>query len=114
MCGFLLRIIINAVVLFIVVAKLPGIFVDTLGGTLVAVAIVGLANAAVPTLLALASVPVNTVTLGGWTFFTNLFISAMVINMLPGFQISSFITPLAGIMLMTVCSFMLSKVIQDR
>ena len=57
MCGFLLRIIINAVVLFIVVAKLPGIFVDTLGGTLVAVAIVGLANAAVPTLLPICLYP---------------------------------------------------------
>ena len=34
MAGFLLRILINAVILFAVVAKLPGIFVDTLGGTL--------------------------------------------------------------------------------
>lgn len=114
MCGFLLRIIINAAVLFIVVAKVPGIFVDTLGGTLLGVAIIGLANAAVRTIMSLIDIPINTLTLGGWTFFTNLLASFMVVNTLPGFQISSFVTPMVEIMLMTVCSFTLSKVIHDR
>lgn len=114
MCGFLLRIVINAVILFFFVVKLPGIFVDTLGGTLLGVTIIGLANAAVPTLLSWAAVPINTITLGGWTFFANLLTPVMLVNTLPGFQISSVMTPLVEIMLMTVCSFTLSKVIHDR
>lgn len=113
--GFLLRIIINAIVLFFVTVKLPGIFVDTLGGTLLGAAIVGIANAAIrPLLLSLSALPFNTLTLGSFTFFTNLLAPLMVVKTLPGFQISSVMAPAAGILLMTVCSYTLSRVIQDR
>ncbi|MDR3560172.1 MAG: phage holin family protein [Negativicutes bacterium] len=114
MAGFLLRIIINAVVLFVVAVKLPGIFVDTLGGTLLGAAIIGLANAAIRPLMTLASAPFNLVTLGGCTVFTNLLAPLMVVKALPGFAISSFLAPAAGVVLMTVCSYTLSKVIHDR
>lgn len=114
MCGFLLRIIINAVVLFFVIVELPGVFVDTLGSTLAGAAIVGLANAAVRPLLTLASIPFDWLTVGGITFFTNIAAPFMVIKALPGFQISSIIAPVAGVLLMTICSSTLSKVIKDR
>lgn len=114
MCGFLLRIIINAVVLFILIVEVPGIFVDTLGSTLLGATIIGLANAAIRPLLSIVAMPADGVMLGGLTFFTNIFTPLMIIKTLPGFQIYSFLAPLAGILLMTVCSFTLSKVIQDR
>lgn len=114
MCGFLLRIIINAVILFFLLAEIPGVFVDTLGGTLLGAAIIGLANAAVRPILTLAAMPFNWVTLGMFTFCTNIFAPLMVVKTLPGFQVSSFLTPMAGVVLMTLCSFTLSKVIQDR
>lgn len=114
MCGFLLRIIINAIVLFFVIAELPGIFVDTLGSTLAGAAIVGLANAAVRPLLMMAAMPFNWVTIGGITFLTNIAAPLMVVKALPGFQISSLIAPIVGVLLMTICSCTLSKVIQDR
>lgn len=114
MSGFLLRIIINAVILVVLVAELPGVFIDTLGGTLLGGAIVGLANAAIRPLLAVAAVPVNAITLGSFTVITNIFTPLMVVKTLPGFQISGAITTLTGILLMTLCSFTLSKVIHDR
>lgn len=114
MCGFLLRIIINAVVLFVMLIKLPGIFVDTLGGTLLGAVIIGLANAAIRPLLSRLAIPFNKFTLGGLTFITNLFTPLMVVKALPGYQISSFFMPVAGLVLMTICSFTLSQVIQDR
>lgn len=114
MAGFLLRIIINAVVLFFVAVKLPGVFVDTLGSTLLGATIVGLANAAIRPLLSLAALPFNTMTLGSLTFVTNIFTPLMVVKTLPGVQISSFLAPLAGIVLVSLCSFTLTKVIHDR
>lgn len=78
-------------------------------------AIVGVANAAIrPLLLSLSALPFNTLTLGSFTFFTNLLAPFMVVKALPGFQISSFMAPAAGLVLMTVCSYTLSRVIQDR
>lgn len=114
MSGFLLRIIINAGFLCMVVVKLPGIFVDTLGGTLLGAAIIGLANAVIRPVLSLVAIPLDSVAAGGLAFFTNLVAPVMVVMTLPGFQISSVLAPLAGILLMTACSYTLTKVIQDR
>lgn len=114
MSGFLLRIIINGVVLVAVVAKLPGIFVDTLGGTLLGAAIIGLANAVIRPLLSYISLPLDSLTLAGVTVVTNLFTPLMVVKTLPGYQITGMLASLSGILLLTVCSFTLSKVIQDR
>jgi len=55
MCGFLLRIIINAVLLFLVIGQLSGIFVDTLGGMLLGVLIIGIVNAALRPILMLTT-----------------------------------------------------------
>lgn len=114
MAGFLLRIIINAVMICAVVVKLPGVFVDTLGGTLLGAAIIGLANAAIRPLLNFAELPLTTLTVGGCAFVTNLVAPLAVVKALPGFQISSLMAPMAGVMLMTVCSYTLTKVIHDR
>jgi putative membrane protein len=114
MCGFLLRMILNGVLLFLVIVELPGVFVDTLGGALLGAAIIGLANGAVRPLFALISKPLNWRNLGGVTFFMNILAPLMVIKALPGFQIYSMIAPVTGVCLMTVCSCTLSRVIQDR
>lgn len=114
MAGFLLRIIINAVIVVVVVAQLPGIFVDTLGGILLGAVIIGLANAVIRPIFSVASMPLNFATLGGITLIINLVMPVLVTKTLPGFVISSMVASLACILLMTVCSYTLTKVIQDR
>ena len=114
MCGFMLRIIINSVLLFLVIAELPGIFVDTLGGMLLGVVIIGIVNAAVRPILMLRSGPLNWLKLGGVTFIMNVLTLLIVINILPGFRIDSMIAPVIGVLVITICSFTLSKVIHDR
>lgn len=114
MCGFLLRMILNGVLLFLLIVELPGVFVDTLGGALLGAAIIGIANGVVRPLLALKDKHLNWVTLGGLTFFMNILTPFMVIKALPGFQIYSMIAPVTSVCLMTVCSCTLSRVIKDR
>lgn len=114
MCGFLLRIVMNAVLLFLIIAELPGIFVDTLGGMLLGVAIVGIVNAAVRPILMLTTRPLNWLNLGGVTFFMNIITPLVVIETLPGFQIYNMTAPVISVLLLTVCSSTLSKMIHDR
>jgi len=114
MCGFMLRIVINAVLLFLVIVELPGIFVDTLGGMLLGVAIIGIANAAVRPILMLTARPLNWLNLGGVTFFINILTLLLVINILPGFQVDSMTASVISVLCITICSFTLSKVIHDR
>lgn len=112
MSGFLLRILINALVLFLVVAELPGVFVDTLGGTLLGSAIIGVANAAIRPLLSIMHL--NGISLGGFTFAVNFFTPLAVVAALPGFQISSIIASVTGVVLMTVTSYTCTRVIRDK
>lgn len=114
MCGFLLRIVMNAVLLFLIIAELPGIFVDTLGGMLLGVAIVGIVNAAVRPALLLTTRPLSWLNLGGVTFFMNIITPLVVIKTLPGFQIYNMTAPIISVLLLTVCSSTLSKMIHDR
>lgn len=114
MCGFMLRIVINALVLFVLVFELPGIFVDTLGGALLGVLLVGLANALIRPLLFRRTKSICQWRLGGYTFLTNIIAPLAVIVTLPGYQIFSFLSSLAGVVCMTACSFTLSKVVEDR
>lgn len=113
MCGFILRIVINGIVLFLVF-HLPGIFVDTLGGTLAGAAVIGVANAAIRPLLSLAAAPFDWITVGGITFFTNIAAPLMVVKTIPGIQVSSVLAPAVGVLFMTVFSSTVSKLIQDR
>ena len=114
MCGFLLRIIINALVLFVVVVKLPGVFVDTLGTTLLGAAIIGIVNALIRPFFAFAKVKFTGLRLGGFTFAANIFTPFMVVQTMPGIQVYSALATIPGIVLMTACSFTLTKVIRDR
>lgn len=114
MCGFLLRIIINALVLLMVVIKLPGVFVDTLGTALLGAIIIGLVNAAIRPGFEFAKVRLSSLKLGGLTFVMNIFAPFIVFQALPGIQVHSAVTTIPGIVLVTACSYMLTRVIQDR
>lgn len=114
MCGFLLRIIFNALVMLFVIANLPGIFVDTLGSTILGATIMGLVNAAVRPVMSYLSQLQNQLALGSITFVANIFTPMVIFRAIPGFQISNVLTPLIGIILMSICSFSLSKFIKDR
>lgn len=114
MSGFLLRIVLNTVLLMMVFFEFPGILVDTFGGTLLGSTIIGLANAAIRPLLSVLAVPVNSMTLGGVTVATNIFAPLAVVTALPGYQITGILAPLLGVLFLTVCSIALTKTIHDR
>lgn len=114
MCGFMLRLVLNALLLFFVLTSFPGIFVDTLGGILLAVAIVGIANALVRPLLARTALPCGGLALGGITLATNVVAPLLVVKALPGFQIAGAVAPVAGVCLLTLCSCAVTKAIKDR
>lgn len=115
MCGFLLRIIVNAFVLVIVLEGIPGLFIDTLGGAMLGAAIIGLVNAAIrPLLVHIDSLSYTSGNLLVITLGVNILASYAIIHLLPGYQIASLTLVITATMLFTVFSVTLSKVIQDR
>lgn len=114
MCGFLLRIVINALLVFGIVMKLPGVFIDTLGGAILGVAIIGLANAAVRPLLKRTRGQINWQQLLLLTLGLNLLVSMLIVRLLPGYQVYSLTAPVSVWILATLCSSTLTRLVQDR
>ena len=121
---FLLRLIINAVALLITAWIIPGIHLGAAGphpttndwGTLLIVALIfGLVNAVIRPLLILLSLPLEILTLGLFIFVINAFMllltSWIAQAMGLGFRVDKFLSALLGALIISVVSFVLSRVL---
>jgi putative membrane protein len=121
---FLLRLIINAVALLITAWIIPGIHLGAAGPhpttndwvTLLIVALIfGLVNAVIRPILILLSLPLEILTLGLFIFVINAFMLlltswiAQAIGL--GFRVDRFFAALLGALIISVVSFILSRVV---
>ena len=121
---FLLRLIINAVALLVTAWIIPGIHLGAAGPhptrndwvTLLIVAVIfGLVNAVIRPILILLSLPLEILTLGLFIFVINAFMllltSWIAQGMGLGFRVDRFLTALLGALIISVVSFVLSRVV---
>jgi putative membrane protein len=119
---FLLRLIINAVALFITAWVIPGIHLGAAERhpttndwiTLLIVALIfGLVNAVIRPILILLSLPLEIITLGLFIFVINAFMllltSWIAQGMGLGFRVDKFLPALFGALLISVVSFVLNR-----
>lgn len=114
MSGFLLRCIFNGIVLVCAVVVLPGIFVDSLGATLLGATVLGLANAFIRPLFTMLSVPLESAVLGWTTLITNITLPTMAAGLLPGIQIHGMQAIVCAIFGLSASSYVFTRYIQDR
>jgi putative membrane protein len=120
----LLRLIINAVALLVTAWIVPGIYLGAAGPhptqhdwvTLLIVALIfGLVNAVIRPLIFLLSLPLTLITLGLFTFVINAFMllltSWIAQGMGLGFRVDGFLPALLGALIISVVSFVLSRVL---
>lgn len=120
----LLRLIINAVALLVTAWIVPGIHLGAAGPhptqhdwvTLLIVALIfGLVNAVIRPIIFLLSLPLTIITLGLFTFVINAFMllltSWIAQGMGLGFRVDGFLPALLGALIISVVSFVLSRVL---
>jgi putative membrane protein len=120
--SFLLKLIINAVALFITARVIPGIHLGVAGPhpttndwvTLLMVALIfGVVNAAIRPLLILLSLPLEIITLGLFTFVINalmLLLTSWIAQGLGlGFRVDKFLAALLGALIISIVSFVLNR-----
>jgi len=112
--GFLLRCIFNGLVLVCAVVALPGVFVDSLGTTVLGAVVLGLANAFIRPSFIMFSVPLESTVLGWTTVITNITLPTVACRLLPGIQIQGFHSILVTIAGLSASSYLLTRYIQDR
>ncbi len=108
MLALLLIWLLNAIALLAVAYVLPGITVASFGSALVAALILGLINTLIKPILVFLTLPVTILTLGLFLLVINALIFWFVGSILAGFKVEGFWWAMAGALLYSIISSVLS------
>ncbi|MBE0606979.1 MAG: phage holin family protein [Deltaproteobacteria bacterium] len=110
---FFLRMAANAVALLLIGYLLPQVItVDGVMAALAAAFVLGLVNAVVRPLFVLLTLPVTVVTLGVFLLVINGLLLWLVSTLVAGFHVNGFLAAVVGSILLSVVSWILTRVVQ--
>ena len=111
MRGFLVRLLVSALSLWLADAILPGMALHGLGTIILAAFLLGLVNAVVRPLAIVLTLPFTILTLGLFLFVVNAAMLALVAWLLPGFTLGGFWWALLGSLVISIVGTVLSWMI---
>jgi len=114
MNGFLLRLAISAIGLWVATEIVPGVQIDTPWTLAFAALWLGIVNALVRPVVLLLTLPITLVTLGLFILVVNAAMFALVASLLSGFHLSGFWAALFGALVVSVTSWLGSWFIGPR
>lgn len=114
MTGFLLRVAIVALGLWLATYILPGLFFEGPGTLLAAALLLGIVNAIVRPIAVLLTLPLTLLTLGLFLPVINAAMLGLVALLLSGFQISGFWTAVGGALIVSLTSWVASGLIGNN
>jgi putative membrane protein len=112
--GFLLRVLANALAIFLAAAIVPGIEIRGVLAALGAGLVLGLVNAVVRPVLLVLTLPLTLVTLGLFLFVLNglcLWLTSLLVK---GFEVHGFWAAVFGALIVSVVSWLLTAFLSDR
>jgi putative membrane protein len=109
--GFVVRVLINAVAIYVATALISGIRVSTTGALLVAALVLAIINAAVRPVMIILTLPLTILTLGLFLFVLNAVCLLLVALLVPGVQVQSFGTAFLGALIISAVSWLLTRLI---
>ena len=117
---FLLRIVINAIALWVTAQLISGIAVTSdLWGLLLVALVFGLVNAFIKPIVQILSLPLTILTLGLFTLVINALMLLLAAWLIPGLTIEGgggqqFLTALLGSIVISIVSMLLGTLLGDR
>lgn len=111
MTGFVLRIAMVALGLWLATRIFTGLHFDSAGTLLAAALLLGLINAVIRPIAVILTLPLTLVTLGLFLPVINAAMLGLVALLLPGFQISSFWTAVGASLIVSVTSWIASGLV---
>ena len=114
MTGFLMRVAIVALGLWLATYLLPGLFFEGPGTLLAAALLLGVVNAIVRPIAVLLTLPLTLLTLGLFLPVINAAMLGLVALLLSGFQISGFWTAVGGALIVSLTSWVASGLIGNN
>lgn len=114
MTGFLLRVAIVALGLWLATYLLPGLYFDGPGTLLAAALLLGIVNAVVRPIAVVLTLPLTLLSLGLFLLVINAAMLGLVALLLGGFSISSFWTALGGALIVSLTGWVASGLIGNN
>lgn len=109
----LLALVLNAVALLLTAYVVPGFKVVDFTTAVLAAIVLGVVNTFVKPVLSYITAPVNTITLGLFTFVINALVLFIVSAIIPGLMIDGWVAAILGAVVLSVVSTVLSSVLGD-
>ena len=114
MKGIFIRWLILTVAILSAAYLLDGIEVRGFTSAFFAAAVLGILNAVLRPVLIILTLPLNILSLGLFTFVINAFLLKMASGVIPGFEVHGFWPALFGSLIISLVSWLLSSLINDR
>ena len=114
MQGFIIRLIVAAVGLWLAAAIVPGMVIFGVGTLLLAALLLGIVNAFVRPLVVVLTLPFTIITLGLFLIVVNTAMLGLVAFILPNFALAGFFSALFGSILMSIISWLASWLIGPK
>lgn len=114
MTGFVLRVAIVALGLWLATYLLPGLHFDSAGYLLAAALLLGIVNAIVRPIAVVLTLPLTLLTLGLFLLVVNAAMLGLVALLLSGFQISGFWTAVGGSLIVSLTGWVASGLIGNN
>ena len=114
MKGILIRWLILTVAILSAAYLLDGMEVQGFTSAFFAAAVLGILNAVLRPVLIILTLPLNILSLGLFTFVINAFLLKMAAGVIPGFEVHGFWPALFGSLIISLVSWLLSSLINDR
>ena len=114
MTGFLVRMLITALGLWLAQALVPSISFESGGTLLLAALLLGIANAVVRPVVVLLTLPITVVTLGFFLLVINAAMLGLVASLLEGFRLSGFGAAFFGAIVVSLTGWVSSHYVGPR
>jgi putative membrane protein len=111
MRGFLVRLLVSALSLWLASAIVPGMHIEGMGSLVLAALLLGIVNAIFRPFVIFLTLPFTILTLGLFLFVVNAAMLGLVAWLLPGFTIQSFWSALLGSLVVSIVGTVLSWMI---
>jgi len=112
--GFVIRVLVNAVAIWLATEVVPGIGASTTTTIVVAALVLGLVNAIVRPILLVLTLPLTLVTLGLFLFVLNALCLWLTSKVVPGFHVQGFWAAFWGALIVSALSWVVNGFVSDR
>lgn len=114
MIGSLLTILATALSLLVVDIIFPGVNIASLPAALIAAVVIGIVNAGIKPVVSLLSLPLNILSLGGFSLIVNGLCFWLASVLAPGFQVGGILSFIFAPILLSFVNTFLTKYFADK